>query len=308
MFIKKFAENDFADLIEINLKNIESQDQLSEAECLDNAVNFIRLSADLLDEIGMEEQAAELTEMLEHLAEPKEDEEESESESESESEIEVSEDEEGEEESDESEEDEEDEEDEEKDDHGKIDDHFAKDSSKKKSKKSPFEKKTKTDSATKGLTSEKMVKNLKNKGWVFNAKDEDHHSSKDLLSVKEDCCTECGGVIDSMHAKDKKSTCEYCGESMDDDALFCSQYCSNQAQDCGMIYDCMDSWDASDAWDSNNAPKCKGWKKSPVGSPRQRSFCKRHCGMKKKLTSKKVADDPDSCINQGLRRWKCRCS
>jgi len=59
--------------------------------------------------------------------------------------------------------------------------------------------------------------------------------------------------------------------------------------------------------DDVNDAKCSGTKKSPVGSPRQKAFCARHCGLKKKLTSKKVADDPDSCINQGLRRWKCRC-
>lgn len=58
--------------------------------------------------------------------------------------------------------------------------------------------------------------------------------------------------------------------------------------------------------DTNDA-KCKGTKHSPVGSPRQRAFCARHCGMKKKLTSPEVAKDPESCINQGLRRWKCRC-
>lgn len=66
--------------------------------------------------------------------------------------------------------------------------------------------------------------------------------------------------------------------------------------------------DDLDVNDARSKKKCSGWKKSPVGSPRQKAFCKRHCGMKKKLTSKKVADDPDSCINQGLRRWKCRCN
>ncbi len=28
-------------------------------------------------------------------------------------------------------------------------------------------------------------------------------------------------------------------------------------------------------------------------------------GMKKKLTSKKTANDPDSRINKALRKWKC---
>jgi hypothetical protein len=30
--------------------------------------------------------------------------------------------------------------------------------------------------------------------------------------------------------------------------------------------------------------------------------------MKKKRTGKEKANDPDSCINKKLRRWKCRCS
>ena len=54
--------------------------------------------------------------------------------------------------------------------------------------------------------------------------------------------------------------------------------------------------------------KCKGTKKAPVGSPRQRSFCSRMCGHKKHNTSAATADDPDSCIRQALRRWHCRCS
>lgn len=55
-------------------------------------------------------------------------------------------------------------------------------------------------------------------------------------------------------------------------------------------------------------PKCKGNKKAPVGSPRQKSFCDRMCGHKKKNTKSKTKKNPDSCINQSLRRWKCRCS
>lgn len=53
---------------------------------------------------------------------------------------------------------------------------------------------------------------------------------------------------------------------------------------------------------------CKGYMKAPVGSPRQQSFCRRMCGMRKKNTGAKTAKDPDSCINQSLRRWHCRCS
>ena len=38
---------------------------------------------------------------------------------------------------------------------------------------------------------------------------------------------------------------------------------------------------------------------------RRKSFCARMSGMKKKLTSKKTANDPDSRINKSLRKWNC---
>jgi hypothetical protein len=43
----------------------------------------------------------------------------------------------------------------------------------------------------------------------------------------------------------------------------------------------------------------------PGGGPRKDSFCARMTGMKKKLTSKKTANDPNSRINKSLRAWKC---
>ena len=42
-----------------------------------------------------------------------------------------------------------------------------------------------------------------------------------------------------------------------------------------------------------------------VGNPRRASFCARMKGMKKKLTSKKTAKDPDSRIKKSLRAWNC---
>lgn len=113
----------------------------------------------------------------------------------------------------------------------------------------------------------------------------------------------------------ESSKCDSCSKPISDeqdaidvgDYSYCCSSCADKALDSGLVYDCNDA-DCNDANDINDAKKCSGWKKAPVGSPKQRAFCKRHCGMKKKLTSKKVADDPDSCINQGLRRWKCRCS
>ncbi len=43
----------------------------------------------------------------------------------------------------------------------------------------------------------------------------------------------------------------------------------------------------------------------PEGGARRDSFCARMKGMKKKLTSAKTANDPDSRINKSLRAWKC---
>jgi hypothetical protein len=52
--------------------------------------------------------------------------------------------------------------------------------------------------------------------------------------------------------------------------------------------------------------------KPPAPSPktteakgRKASFCARMTGMKKKLTSSKTANDPNSRINKSLRAWKC---
>ena len=52
--------------------------------------------------------------------------------------------------------------------------------------------------------------------------------------------------------------------------------------------------------------------KPPAPSPktekdasRRKSFCARMSGMKKKLTSEKTRNDPDSRINKSLRAWSC---
>jgi hypothetical protein len=42
-----------------------------------------------------------------------------------------------------------------------------------------------------------------------------------------------------------------------------------------------------------------------VGNSRRASFCARMSGMKKKLTSAKTANDPNSRINKSLRAWNC---
>src|SRR5271166_2133228 len=84
----------------------------------------------------------------------------------------------------------------------------AKKTSKKptKSSKKPASKSKKTDPATKGLSSEKMVENLKHKGWVFNADDgmEDTNDAVDMNFMHD------GG---KNHGDD--CMCSYC---MDDAA------------------------------------------------------------------------------------------
>ena len=46
-------------------------------------------------------------------------------------------------------------------------------------------------------------------------------------------------------------------------------------------------------------------KSSPKAAARRKSFCARMSGMKKKLTSAKTANDPNSRINKSLRKWDC---
>ena len=45
--------------------------------------------------------------------------------------------------------------------------------------------------------------------------------------------------------------------------------------------------------------------RSPRAAARRKSFCARMSGMKKKLTSAKTANDPNSRINKSLRAWDC---
>ena len=46
-------------------------------------------------------------------------------------------------------------------------------------------------------------------------------------------------------------------------------------------------------------------KKGSKAAKRRKSFCARMGGMKKRLTSAKTANDPDSRINKSLRKWNC---
>ncbi len=45
--------------------------------------------------------------------------------------------------------------------------------------------------------------------------------------------------------------------------------------------------------------------KTKADAGRRKSFCARMAGMKKKLTSEKTRNDPNSRINKSLRAWDC---
>ena len=47
-------------------------------------------------------------------------------------------------------------------------------------------------------------------------------------------------------------------------------------------------------------------KKGSKAANRRKSFCARMKGMKKRNTSSKTANDPDSRINKSLRKWNCQ--
>lgn len=46
--------------------------------------------------------------------------------------------------------------------------------------------------------------------------------------------------------------------------------------------------------------------KTKEDAGRRASFCARMSGMKKKRTSSKTANDPNSRINKSLRAWNCK--
>ena len=66
----------------------------------------------------------------------------------------------------------------------------------------------------------------------------------------------------------------------------------------GLNQKARDSYNKANPGSNLKAPQ-------PEGGSRKKSFCARMRGMKKKLTSAKTANDPNSRINKSLRKWKC---
>lgn len=129
-------------------------------------------------------------------------------------------------------------------------------SSKSKSTKKSPAKKKKTDPAMKDLTSDKMVDNLKEKGWVFNADDDKH--DHDCMCSK---CMDVNDAADVVSVKKKNHgddcPCMYCmddvgGEHMEtDDQSFegAEKYMADDGDDFSLV----DDNDASD-YDYDNIP------------------------------------------------------
>jgi hypothetical protein len=55
----------------------------------------------------------------------------------------------------------------------------------------------------------------------------------------------------------------------------------------------------------NLKPPAPNAKAGTKDGNRRKSFCARMSGMKKKLTSEKTKNDPNSRINKSLRAWNC---
>ncbi len=106
MFVDKFSGEELAKEMEDNLKKIASIPEKQTQDRISNIMELLRVSANLLDEVGLDKQAFIITHLMSKTAE---------------------------------------------------------------------------DAATKGLTSEKMLKNLETKGWVFNVDDQDVQDSIEFL-------------------------------------------------------------------------------------------------------------------------------
>jgi hypothetical protein len=107
-----------------------------------------------------------------------------------------------------------------------------------KSKKKPSKSK-KSDPATKGLTGEKMVDNLKEKGWVFNA--EDHNDANDHT---DGCmCSMCMDVNDVRHGDD--CVCSICMKDDENDVKH------------------HKSGDKPHYWDGHSRDECEEWSVCP---------------------------------------------
>ena len=98
-------------------------------------------------------------------------------------------------------------------------------------------------------------------------------------------------------------------ESVDDQDLY--EYAidakGHKSSTGGLTQKGVDAYNAKTGGNLKTAVTTKPSKLKPgsKAANRRKSFCARMGGMKKRLTSAKTANDPDSRINKALRKWNC---
>jgi hypothetical protein len=65
------------------------------------------------------------------------------------------------------------------------------------------------------------------------------------------------------------------------------------------------AWQRSEGKNPKGGLNAAGRASYNRANPGKPGFCARMTGMKKRLTSKKTANDPNSRINKSLRAWNC---
>jgi hypothetical protein len=98
-------------------------------------------------------------------------------------------------------------------------------------------------------------------------------------------------------------------ESVDDDKLleYAIDAKGHKSSEGGLTQKGVDAYNRKTGGNLQTAVTTKPSKLKPgsKAANRRKSFCARMGGMKKRLTSAKTANDPDSRINKALRKWNC---
>lgn len=98
-------------------------------------------------------------------------------------------------------------------------------------------------------------------------------------------------------------------ESIEDDELleYAIDAKGHKSSEGGLTQKGVDAYNRKTGGNLQTAVTTKPSKLKPgsKAANRRKSFCARMGGMKKRLTSAKTANDPDSRINKALRKWNC---
>jgi hypothetical protein len=98
-------------------------------------------------------------------------------------------------------------------------------------------------------------------------------------------------------------------EDVEDDQLleYAIDKKGHKSSEGGLTQKGVDAYNAKTGGNLKTAVTTKPSKLKPgsKAANRRKSFCARMGGMKKRLTSAKTANDPDSRINKALRKWNC---